>query len=147
MTGGRPTRFNSFTCPNCNALYQLVRVEAGPETVVRGPTCRDCAAPFPARDGKFVLKYFILRQAARIKRWRRPRPRGVTHEWLEDKRSRRGVGPRDLSGAGPSGVSGGSVSASPGRNLSRTLCQTLYVDDSAAQILPTSRRIVHPSNP
>jgi transposase-like protein len=61
----------SFTCPNCNALYQLVRVEAGPESVDRQPTCRDCGAPFNGRAGKFVLKYFMLRKAGRAQGERR----------------------------------------------------------------------------
>jgi hypothetical protein len=32
LPSGRPPAFNPFTCPNCNALYQVVKVEAGPET-------------------------------------------------------------------------------------------------------------------
>ena len=32
MAGGRPPAFNLFTCPNCRALYHVVKVEAGPET-------------------------------------------------------------------------------------------------------------------
>jgi hypothetical protein len=47
-----------FTCPNCGALYQLVRAEGGPEAVQDEPTCGSCGSPFPARAGKFVLKYF-----------------------------------------------------------------------------------------
>ena len=61
-------RFNSFTCPNCNALYQLVRVEAGHETGQREPTCRSCGAPLPSREGVFALKYFLLRNAGRVQR-------------------------------------------------------------------------------
>jgi hypothetical protein len=34
------------------------------------------ATTFPAHDGKFVLKYFMLRQSARIQRWKHPRLRG-----------------------------------------------------------------------
>jgi predicted Zn finger-like uncharacterized protein len=56
----------SFTCPNCNALYQVVRHEAGPETVNHEITCRACGSPFPARDGRFVLKYFVLRKGGLI---------------------------------------------------------------------------------
>ena len=56
MTTGRP----AFNCPNCNALYQTVKVQAGPETVDRGPTCRSCGAPLPAREGRFVVKYFFV---------------------------------------------------------------------------------------
>jgi hypothetical protein len=32
--GGVCVRFN---CPNCNALYELIKAEAGPETVDRAP--------------------------------------------------------------------------------------------------------------
>jgi hypothetical protein len=80
MTTGRPT----FNCPNCNALYQIVKVEAGPETVDRQVTCRACGGPLPGREGKFVIKYFLLRNAGRIQKWKRPRyraeraPRGPT---------------------------------------------------------------------
>jgi predicted RNA-binding Zn-ribbon protein involved in translation (DUF1610 family) len=63
----------SFICPNCNALYRMVRQEAGPETVDRQITCRACGAPLPSREGKFVLKYFLLRNGGRIQRWRKPR--------------------------------------------------------------------------
>jgi hypothetical protein len=37
----------SFHCPNCNALYQVVKVEAGPETAYRAINCRACGAPLP----------------------------------------------------------------------------------------------------
>jgi predicted Zn finger-like uncharacterized protein len=53
-----------FNCPNCNALYQIVKVEAGPETVDLEVVCRICGAPFPGREEGFVLKYFLLRKAA-----------------------------------------------------------------------------------
>ena len=73
-----------MTTGNCNALYQIVKVEAGPETVDRQVTCRTCGGPFPGREGKFVIKYFLLRNAGRIQKWKRPRyraeraPRGPT---------------------------------------------------------------------
>ena len=38
MPGGRP-RY-SFACPSCDALYELVKVEAGPETVDGEVACR-----------------------------------------------------------------------------------------------------------
>ena len=68
MAGGRPPSFNSFTCPNCKALYQVVKAEPGPETVDREIVCRSCGAPLTGRDGKFVLKYFMLREAGRTRR-------------------------------------------------------------------------------
>ena len=54
-----------FNCTNCNALYHLIQVEAGPETVDRNLNCQACGAPLPARDGQFVLKYFLLRKPSR----------------------------------------------------------------------------------
>ena len=64
MPGGRPAAFNPFTCPKCGAFYQVVKVEAGPETDNREITCRACGGPLEGREGKFVLKYFLLRKAA-----------------------------------------------------------------------------------
>jgi hypothetical protein len=49
-----------YFCPNRNALYQVVR-EAGPETINKETTCRSCGAPMSGREGKFVIKYFLLR--------------------------------------------------------------------------------------
>jgi hypothetical protein len=68
MAGGRPPSFISFTCPNCRALYHLVKVEAGPEVNDQETECRSCGSPLPDRDGKFVLKYFLLRKAGRTRR-------------------------------------------------------------------------------
>jgi predicted Zn finger-like uncharacterized protein len=65
------TDTTSFTCPNCNALYQVVRQEAGPETANREITCRACGGPLPAREGRFLLKYFLLRKGGLIQGWRR----------------------------------------------------------------------------
>ena len=60
MAGGMKP---SFSCPHCNALYHVVRGEAGPETVYREITCRACGGLLPEREGEFVLKYFLLRKA------------------------------------------------------------------------------------
>jgi hypothetical protein len=62
-----------FTCPNCKALYQVVKVEAGPETDNREITCRVCGAQLAGREGEFALKYFRLREAVRRKRQGRVR--------------------------------------------------------------------------
>jgi hypothetical protein len=51
-------------CPSCNALYQVVKAEAGPETVALEIACPVCSSPLVAREGKFVVKYFLLRKAA-----------------------------------------------------------------------------------
>jgi predicted Zn finger-like uncharacterized protein len=55
-------------CPNCNARYEMVKVEAGPETVDREVNCRSCGASLPGREGNFVLKYFMLRKGDRVRR-------------------------------------------------------------------------------
>jgi hypothetical protein len=68
MAGGRPPSFDSFACPNCNALYQVIKVEAGPETTDQEIACRSCGGPLAGREGKFVLKYFLLRGAGRGRR-------------------------------------------------------------------------------
>ena len=65
------TASNRFICPYCNALYQVVKVEAGPETIDRELTCGACGGPLPSREGKLVIKYFMLRKGGRIQRWRR----------------------------------------------------------------------------
>lgn len=49
-----------FQCTNCDAQYQVVRVEAAPVTVDREITCLSCGAPLQGREGRFVLKYFLL---------------------------------------------------------------------------------------
>jgi hypothetical protein len=68
--GGRiMARESAFKCPNCKALYQVVKVEAGPETADREITCQVCGSPLVGREGKFVLKYFLLREAVRRKRY------------------------------------------------------------------------------
>jgi hypothetical protein len=55
-----------FRCSGCFALYQVMKAEAGPETVDLKVACKICSAPFPAREGPFVLKYFLLREASRL---------------------------------------------------------------------------------
>jgi hypothetical protein len=52
-------------CSNCQALYQAVKAQAGPETVDLEIACQVCKGPLPARQGQFVLKYFLLREASR----------------------------------------------------------------------------------
>jgi len=78
--GGDMAQRILFNCPNCNALYQVVKSEPGPETVVRAVTCRPCGAPLPPREGKFANKYFFLRNAGRTQRWTRTK-RGSAQRW------------------------------------------------------------------
>ena len=51
----------SFSCPNCGAVYQIVKIEAGPETANREVMCQACDAFF-GREAKVVVKYFMLRK-------------------------------------------------------------------------------------
>jgi hypothetical protein len=69
-----PRSFSFFTCANCGALYQVIRGEAGPESVNGEIACRSCGGSMPGRAGQSALKYFHLREAARRPlRERRPR--------------------------------------------------------------------------
>jgi hypothetical protein len=49
-----------FQCPNCGAVYQLVRVVAETVAVDRELTCLGCGGSLQGREGRFVLKYFLL---------------------------------------------------------------------------------------
>ena len=55
----------NFKCAHCDALYQVIKSKAGPETVDSETNCRICGRPLAGRDGEFVLKYFLLRKASR----------------------------------------------------------------------------------
>ena len=98
--GGVPA--NHFNCPSCNALYHLIKAEAGPETINSEIACRVCGAQLPGRDGNFVLKYFLLREPAR-----------------PDPRARRQI--RQAAEVGPkAAISGSARPALP--TCIRTLC-------------------------
>ena len=61
-----PRSLPLFKCPSCGALYQVVKAEAGPETVDHKITCRVCSGPLAGREEKYVLKYFLLRKGGRL---------------------------------------------------------------------------------
>lgn len=54
-----------FNYPNCEALYQVVEAEAGPETVHGDVPCRKCGGFLAGRKGAYILKYFHVRGGAR----------------------------------------------------------------------------------
>jgi len=50
-----------FHCPTCTAKYEIVRVEAPPgPTTDREIVCVACGGPLHGREGKFLLKYFLV---------------------------------------------------------------------------------------
>jgi len=68
--GWQPTRL--FFCSNCNALYQLIKVEAGPENGSR----------VNAKENSF--SNILCCERPRVTESKRARPRApVTQEWLE----------------------------------------------------------------
>jgi hypothetical protein len=71
MVDGRTTAFRSFSCPKCQALYQIVKVEAGPESDFQDVPCPVCGEAFVGHEDNFVVKYFLLREATRVQKWRR----------------------------------------------------------------------------
>ena len=51
-----------FACPNCGARYTLVRAEADRMSASGQIVCRSCGGPLNGREGRFVLKYFLVDQ-------------------------------------------------------------------------------------
>jgi hypothetical protein len=48
-----------FNCPNCSSQYRLIRVEAEPRSYGQ-IECVHCGGPLNGREGKFILKYFLV---------------------------------------------------------------------------------------
>jgi hypothetical protein len=55
-----------FKCPNCTTRYHVVQVEADPSTNVE-IDCLVCDQPLRSRDGRFILKYFLLDGPRRVR--------------------------------------------------------------------------------
>jgi predicted RNA-binding Zn-ribbon protein involved in translation (DUF1610 family) len=54
-----------FACPTCGADYEVVRV-AAPAAMPEGRlTCVKCGGPLHAREGRYILKYFLVGVAIR----------------------------------------------------------------------------------
>jgi predicted RNA-binding Zn-ribbon protein involved in translation (DUF1610 family) len=68
-----PDAPTKFLCPNCDAEFKLIRVEAAP-THDRQLTCLSCGAPLRNRVGKFALKYFRVSDGAELGRRNGRRP-------------------------------------------------------------------------
>jgi len=54
------TEATPFDCPNCGAQYKLVRVETNETLPDQQLACRKCGGPLQGRQGRFVLKYFLV---------------------------------------------------------------------------------------
>jgi predicted Zn finger-like uncharacterized protein len=46
------------SCPHCGAAYKVVQIEAPSDPVEI--TCRSCGGPLAGREGRFLLKYFLV---------------------------------------------------------------------------------------
>jgi DNA-directed RNA polymerase subunit RPC12/RpoP len=53
-----------FDCCNCQATYEVVRVEAAPEpTTNREIVCPRCGGPLQVPEDNFILKYLLVRRS------------------------------------------------------------------------------------
>ncbi len=60
-----------FNCPACGAEYKVVRMEAtSSETTDEELQCRNCGGALDARDGNFILKYFLVKTSKKGRRKR-----------------------------------------------------------------------------
>jgi hypothetical protein len=49
-----------FACPTCGVRYKLVRADADEASASNQLLCRSCGGPLNGREGRFVLKYFLV---------------------------------------------------------------------------------------
>jgi predicted RNA-binding Zn-ribbon protein involved in translation (DUF1610 family) len=54
------TEATPFECPNCGAQYKLVRLETNEALPDQELACRKCGGPLHGREGRFILKYFLV---------------------------------------------------------------------------------------
>jgi hypothetical protein len=54
------TQATPFECPNCGAQYKLVRLETNEVLPDQQLACRKCGGPLHGREGRFILKYFLV---------------------------------------------------------------------------------------
>jgi predicted Zn finger-like uncharacterized protein len=63
------TRMN---CPHCGAAYRVVQIEAQSDPVEIA--CKSCGGPLDGRNGRFLLKYFLVDKRGRAKAPAQPTP-------------------------------------------------------------------------
>jgi predicted RNA-binding Zn-ribbon protein involved in translation (DUF1610 family) len=66
MPTAQASQVTRFNCPNCDAPYLLVRVDAESVTTDSQVECLTCGAPLQGREGRVVLKYFLLGPGRRV---------------------------------------------------------------------------------
>lgn len=52
------------SCPHCGIRYKVVKAVSD-EPTVREIECRACGGPLQAREGRHVLKYFLIERRSR----------------------------------------------------------------------------------
>ena len=71
---------DTFVCPNCDAKYKVVRMEAPPDDPKTNDpeiACVSCGDRFLGREGSAVLKYFLFDgRRNHLRRLRSGRTRG-----------------------------------------------------------------------
>ena len=66
------SQVSRFACPNCNASYKVVRVEADSATTYNEISCARCGGPLNGREGRYLLKYFLVEGRGGFKRSSKP---------------------------------------------------------------------------
>jgi len=56
MAAPQPETMN---CPNCGAAYKVVRIETDADKQI---ACKSCGERLASREGRFALKYFLVRR-------------------------------------------------------------------------------------
>ena len=61
-----PNRSHAFVCPNCEAEFKVVRVEAADDSPNYPVCCPACKTEFPGREKSgVILKYFLVKEPTR----------------------------------------------------------------------------------
>ena len=76
MPDGKTSKFSFYKCPNCEALYQLIKSQVSPRDDPQ-IACGACSTSLPAREGEFALKYFLLRELVPGQWGKRQRVSGI----------------------------------------------------------------------
>jgi hypothetical protein len=72
-----------YACPTSEAEYKVVRVAVETGAPEGRLTCRKCGGPLHAREGRYILKYFLVGGSRRYLRPRRSRTRAQRQERLK----------------------------------------------------------------